>query len=161
MIENWNIWDSYFSPWYQFWSCNCRKLEIFTVYNAVVWFAVFSVLLQLAEQFLAEDSCLGLGHILPLQDLTLSNSCFNSVPCTSIALQLAMYYYSIQGYKLLHSLPTEDRNRERDLYLYPPNEVWRTWKLVCTIPTFSMPQIKCTVPKPTSSTLNIFDMSYQ
>ncbi|PNF41038.1 hypothetical protein B7P43_G08226, partial [Cryptotermes secundus] len=82
-----------------------------------------NVLLQLAEQFLAEDSCLGLGHIVPLQDLTLSNSCFNSMSCTSMSLQLAMYYYAIQGYKLLHSLPTEDMNRERDLYLYPPNEL--------------------------------------
>jgi hypothetical protein len=82
-----------------------------------------AVLLQLAEQFLAEDSCLGLGHLFPLEDLTLSDSCFNNVPCTSIALQLAMYYYAIQGYKQLHNLPAEDSNREQNVYLCAPNEV--------------------------------------
>jgi hypothetical protein len=84
---------------------------------------VFAVLLQLAEQFLAEDSCLGLGHILPLQDLTLSDCCFNNMPCTSIALQLAMYYYAIQGYRQLYSTVVEDRARERNVYLFAPNEV--------------------------------------
>jgi hypothetical protein len=96
---------------------------------------VFSVLLQLAEQFLSEDSCLGLGHIFALQDQALSESCFNNVPCTSIILQLAMYYYAIEGYKQLHSAPTEDRSSERNVYLYTPNEVGRR-------STFSMLQIK-------------------
>ncbi|KDR17610.1 Neuroblastoma-amplified sequence, partial [Zootermopsis nevadensis] len=81
------------------------------------------VLLQLSEQFLAEDSCLGLGHLFHLDDLTLSDSCFKNVPCTSIVLQLAMYYYAIQGYKQLQNLTAEDRNREEDVYLYAPNEL--------------------------------------
>jgi len=98
-------------------------LQRFTECGAVAWLAVFAVLLQLAEQFLAEDSCLGLGHILPLQDLILSDGCFNNVPRTSIALQLAMYYYALQGYKQLQNTPVEDRTRERNVYLFTPNKV--------------------------------------
>ena len=84
---------------------------------------MFAVLLQLAKQFLAEDSCLGLGHILPLQDLTLSDCCFNNVPHTSISLQLAVYYCALQGYKQLHGTPVEDRSGERNVYLFTPNKV--------------------------------------
>jgi hypothetical protein len=84
---------------------------------------VFAVLLQLAEQFLAEDSCLGLGYVLPLQDLTLSDGCFNSVSRTFMALQLAVYYYALQGYKQLHNTPAEDRTRERNVYLFTPRKV--------------------------------------
>jgi hypothetical protein len=84
---------------------------------------VFAVLLQLAEQFLVEDSCLGLGHIFPLEDLTLSDSCFNNIPCTAITLQLAVYYFAVQGYKQLHNLPAEDTNREQNVYLFTPTEV--------------------------------------
>jgi len=87
------------------------------------WFAVFAVLLRLAEKFLPEDSCLGLGHILPVQDLTLPDSCFNNMQCTSMALQLAVYYYAIQGYTQLHSLQTEDQKRGQSVYLFTPTEV--------------------------------------
>jgi hypothetical protein len=67
---------------------------------------------------------LGLGHILPVQDLTLPDSCFNNMQCTSMALQLAVYYYAIQGYTQLHSLQTEDQKRGQSVYLFTPTEVW-------------------------------------
>ncbi|XP_069692436.1 NBAS subunit of NRZ tethering complex-like isoform X2 [Periplaneta americana] len=74
-----------------------------------------NVLVQLAEQLLLEDSCLGLCHILPLEDTVLTDTCFDRLPCSITTLQLAMYHYALKGYTELHE--------DRKVYLQAPRKL--------------------------------------
>ncbi|XP_068083289.1 NBAS subunit of NRZ tethering complex [Anabrus simplex] len=77
------------------------------------------VFVKLAEHLLPEDCCLGLAHLLSAEDLGQTEKCLRNLPCTSVSLQLAVYYYALEGYlSILRS--SGDTVSWRDTFLHPP-----------------------------------------
>ncbi|KAJ9580565.1 hypothetical protein L9F63_024258, partial [Diploptera punctata] len=81
------------------------------------------VLLQISEKYLAEDACLGLGYILPIDDLSLVDTCFCHLICSSLALQLAAYFYSLKGYIEIMDCTELSLENQRNIYYIPPREI--------------------------------------
>ena len=78
------------------------------------------VLFQNAEKCLAEDACLGLAYLLPLDSVSTADACFSHVAFSSFPLQLAAYFYALRGFKQIYTFSSSD---QRNMYYIPPHEV--------------------------------------
>lgn len=81
------------------------------------------VLLQLASSTLRTDLALGLSYLLALPQCDSADQCFNELPNTALALQLAEFYYSLKIYLALWpdtgTLPAR-------VFDYPPSYIIST-----------------------------------
>ncbi|XP_060067245.1 NBAS subunit of NRZ tethering complex-like [Ylistrum balloti] len=75
------------------------------------------VLLKIAQTKMTTDSTLGLAFLLSLPKEITDYDHFADFPCTSMSLQMALYYFALQIYSAIR--PTFDQELSL-LYKYPP-----------------------------------------
>ena len=111
-------------------------------------------MLQISEKCFAEDACLGLAYMLSIDDLSLADTCFNRLICSSLALQLAAYFYSLKGYKEIQDCTDLNMENQRNIYYIPPRKV--LIKLTCTYRVVSTVEPHYITPRNTMSTITLF-----
>ncbi|CAI9734159.1 neuroblastoma-amplified sequence-like [Octopus vulgaris] len=81
------------------------------------------VLLKLAGATITTDFSLGLAYLLALPNIEDADQCFSQLPNTTLSIQLAKYYYSIQLYNYMSP---QIVGRMADVFKHPPRVVVET-----------------------------------